>query len=262
MWDRLLDVLYPRTCAGCRRGPWPFCPDCMTALVAVTPPLCDRCGRPLVRTADTCRDCPPSLHRARAAFVYEGPVRSAVLRLKFAGDRSVARALGSAMASAWAPADASGSSTGADVVTWVPLSPKRRAKRGYDQARALAVVVAREHRLPTRPLLRRVRDVGPQARRAGADRRQVMEGVFRSIRTDVPERVLLVDDVLTTGATAAACADALRSAGACEVSLLVAARSVRGRAGAMLASGSGPGLWLPGRSSPGSRSQSQAKRPT
>jgi len=159
------------------------------------------------------------------------------------------------MAAAW-------SSVEVDVVTWVPLSPKRRARRGYDQARALAVVVARQHGLPARPLLRRVRDLGPQARRAGADRREAMRGMFRSIRRDVAERVLLVDDVLTTGATASACASALQDAGAEEVSLLVAARSVRGRAGAMLASGSGPGLWLPGEALPGSRCQSQAKRPT
>lgn len=253
--DRFLDALYPRACAGCRDGPWPFCPDCASALVVITPPSCERCGRPLARTAASCPDCPPNLHRARAAFVYEGPVRSAIHRLKFGGDRSVARALGIAMAEA-AP------SVGADLVTWVPLSPKRRAKRGYDQARALAVAVSRELGLAAEALLRRVRDLGPQARRGGSGRRRAMEGAFRTIRRDIPERILLIDDVLTTGATAGACAAALLEAGAGQVSLLVAARAVGRKAGAMLASGSGPGLWLPGESLPGSRRQSQAKRPT
>ncbi len=121
----------------------------------------------------------------------------------------------------------------ADAVTWVPLSSRRRRERGYDQARALAREVARRRGLPLVPLLERVADTPPQARKGAAERREAMRGLFgvpaRAARTPVPRRVLLVDDVLTTGATLAACSEALLSGGARDVSALVAARAITGR---------------------------------
>jgi predicted amidophosphoribosyltransferase len=115
----------------------------------------------------------------------------------------------------------------ADVVTWVPLSRRRQAERGFDQAKALALVVARELDLPVRPMLRRHGDdAGTQARRGGEARRAAMLGRFAPVGS-APRRVLLVDDVLTTGATASACAAALQAGGGTEISLLVAARAVR-----------------------------------
>jgi hypothetical protein len=134
-------------CAGCSHGAWPFCPVCGDKLGVISPPLCDRCGRPWNKPKERCPDCPPSQIRvARAPFLYEGPVRSALYRLKFSGWRSVAEALGAAMATV-AP-------TAVDTVTWVPLGRKRRATRGYDQARSLALVVGVRLGVPVSPLLR------------------------------------------------------------------------------------------------------------
>jgi ComF family protein len=183
---------------------------------------------------------------ARAPFRYEGPAREAVHRLKFAGWRDVGAALARAIAACEGLAEA-------DVVTWVPLARRRLAERGYDQARALAVSLGRELELPVVRGLRRVVATGPQSKRRGADRRTAMRGAFASVGV-APQRVLLVDDVLTTGGTAAACAEALRGAGAREVHLVTAARAVHrparpllGPVGAAYARGGPrPGLWLPG----------------
>jgi ComF family protein len=146
-----------------------------------------------------------------------------VLRLKFGGDRTVVAALGSAMA-AIARTGIEGSI--ADVVTWVPLSRARLGERGFDQAALLARRVARMVGLDDVPLLERRVDLSPQAKRGGNERREAMKGAFAPLG-DAPERVLLVDDVLTTGATAAACASALERVGARSVTLLAAARSGR-----------------------------------
>ena len=168
---------------------------------------------------DTCGDCPPpGITRARAPFLYQGPVADMIRALKFRGWGWVARSLGGAMAHALG-------SESASVATWVPLARRRRAARGFDQAELLARVAGRRLDLPTARLLHRARETGSQARRAGRERRVAVHGTFRT-RGPVPASVLLVDDVLTTGATAAACAAALRQAGARRVVLLTAARSL------------------------------------
>jgi predicted amidophosphoribosyltransferase len=217
---RLLDVLFPNRCAGCGVGPWPFCARCVAQLIALAPPWCERCGVPWAGTRSRCPECPPSeIDVARAPFLFQGPARHAVHRLKFAGWRPVAAALGQAMVAVLPP------SAETEVVTWVPLSRRRAAERGFDQARALAEGVGAATSLCAVPLLERTVDLPPQARRSGAQRRAAMAGAFRPVGP-CPTRVLLVDDVLTTGATAGACAAALRTAGARHVTVLTAARAV------------------------------------
>jgi ComF family protein len=239
--SQALDVVFPRSCAGCGAGPWPFCGSCADALVALEPPWCVRCGRPTERAVASCRDCPPiSIDLARSAFLFHGPARRAIHRLKFSGWRSVADALaGAIVATHPFPAD---------VVTWVPLARSRLSSRGYDQAKVLARALAARTGLPALPLIRRAADIGPQARRAGAERRLALEGAFRPSGRPVPARVLLVDDVLTTGATADVCARVLRQAGAHRVSLATAARAFSGPLPARYTRPKGPrlGLWLPG----------------
>jgi predicted amidophosphoribosyltransferase len=114
-----------------------------------------------------------------------------------------------------------------DAVTWVPLAPRRRGARGFDQAEMLAALVASKLGLESVPLLTRVRDTTAQATRTGRQRRASLRGAFAP-SDRAPPSVLLVDDVLTTGVTAAACAAALKQGGARRVGLLTAARSCRG----------------------------------
>ena len=242
MLQALLDLLYPRRCAGCGIGHWPFCASCRERLILLVPPSCVRCGRPAEESLPACADCPPRvLDCVRSPFLYQGAARAALHRLKFSGWRAVAEALGAAMASV--------SEFTPDSVTWVPLSASRRAGRGYDQARALAEVVAPALGVPAVGMLVRTRDTPAQARRTGPQRRTAMHGAFRFAgRGPPPERVLLVDDVLTTGATAAECARVLRASGARTVGLLVAARAITGPlpARCYTSPDSRLSLWLPG----------------
>jgi len=221
--DRAIDVLFPRTCAGCGAGPWPFCDACSGDLVPLEPPWCLRCGRPADTNVDRCRDCLPApIASARAAFAYRGPAREAVHRLKFSGWRGVGDALAASLAALGPPP--------ADAVTWVPLAARRRAERGFDQARVLARALARELDLPAAAFVRRTKATAPQARRTREQRLEAMKDAFACIpQKAAPARVLLVDDVLTTGATAFSCAVALREGGAREIHLLTACRSFADR---------------------------------
>jgi ComF family protein len=222
--DRALDVLFPRSCAGCAEGAWPFCERCTAELEPLGPPWCRRCGRPTPSDVDRCRDCPPAtIASARAAFAYRGPAREAVHRLKFSGWRGVGEALAGALVTLGPPA--------ADAVTWVPLAPRRRAERGFDQAQVLARALARQLDLPSSAFVRRRSAAGTQARRARDERFAAMAGAFVPLGRGGPSppTLLLVDDVLTTGATASACAAALADAGARTVHLMTACRSFSDR---------------------------------
>jgi ComF family protein len=217
---RLVDVLFPPRGPACGGDGWPLCRDCTARVGVITPPICRRCGRPTEARVERCRDCPPAvIDRVRAPFLYEGPMSRAIKAMKFSGWHALARHLGDAMAVLI--------DHPIDAVTWVPLSRRRRARRGFDQAELLARAVARRAGLPRVRLLSRLRDTRAQARLVGSDRRSALRGAFAAVGTQ-PPAVLLGDDVLTTGSTASACAEALRSAGARSVSVLAAARSLNG----------------------------------
>jgi ComF family protein len=141
--------------------------------------------------------------------------------MKFSGWHALGRHLAGAMA------EVVGDLLPTEVVSWVPLSRHRKGKRGFDQAEVLARALATRLSLPVRPLLRRTRDTAAQARMGGVERRGALAGAFVA-RAEPPASVLLVDDVLTTGATAGACARTLKRAGAGRVSVLTAARSLGG----------------------------------
>jgi predicted amidophosphoribosyltransferase len=153
------------------------------------------------------------LHSCRSLLVYDGPVRALVAGLKYGNHRSAVGWLGEGLANL-APPDA-------HVVTWAPTAPARRRQRGYDQARVLAKALAARLRLPLRATLRRS---GPLVAQTGLDRAARLANPTFEPTADLSGlTVLLVDDVLTTGATLQAAGLALRRTGAARVHGLTAA---------------------------------------
>jgi ComF family protein len=218
----LLDLLLPPTCAACGAGGWPLCGSCTERVAVITAPWCEACGRPWEEPLPSCSDCPPRvIDEARAPFLYEGPISQAIRGMKFSGWHALGAHLAAAMA------EVAGDLLPADIVAWVPLARRRLRRRGFDQAEVLASALANRLDLPSSRLLRRIRDTTAQARKGGSERRRALQGAFEA-GEDPPGTVLLVDDVLTTGATAAACARTLKRAGATRVSVLTAARSLGG----------------------------------
>jgi len=219
-----LDLVFPPRCGACGRHGAFVCEQCAAALSAAGPPRCRRCWRPGPDAAE-CLDCrlrPPAFDGLRAAFVYQGPARELVHGLKYRG----LTALGEPMARLIIE-HLGDELRDADLVAAVPLSGRRQRSRGYNQARVLARAIALELGLPLLSRgLARLRHTPPQARSADAETRaRNVVGAFACREgTLAGARVLLVDDVTTTGATLSSCAGALKQAGAASVLALAFAR--------------------------------------
>ena len=233
--DGLLAVLLAPGCAACdaplshpSRGP--VCGACWDSIGRFTPPLCDRCGDPLpswrvlgvAANASVCPRCsrrPSALTGSRAIGAYDGSLRAIVHAFKYAGCRSLSHGLGAHLRESAADLLAR-----ADIVVPVPLHRSRQRTRGFNQARDLA----RRLGVPMVETLRRVRATPSQTDLPAAARRGNMRNAFALRRGKAVDglRIVLVDDVSTTGATIEACARVLRAAGAAEVSAVTAARVV------------------------------------
>jgi ComF family protein len=233
----LLDAVLPPRCLACGaivESQGRLCAGCWRSLTFLGPPQCRLCGYPLphaVPDAPLCGACavePPAFDRARAALRYDEGARSLILAFKHADRTDSAPAFGRWLARAGAELLA-----GADLIAPVPLHRWRLLKRGYNQAAILARALAREAGVALVPdLLQRRRATPSQQGLSGQARlANVTPAAFRphpwhKARLD-GRRVVLVDDVMTTGATVGACARVLRRAGAVEVDVLTLARVVR-----------------------------------
>jgi predicted amidophosphoribosyltransferase len=217
----VLDLLFPRRCAVCRLLGEPLCGRCDSRLVRLRPPLCDRCGSPGPWPVRRCVECAGRRIRfatARAALLYDAPARTLVLAWKEHGRRDLTRMLARLV-------DGAVESPEADVVTFVPGDRDRVLRRGHSPPERLAWELAALWRLPVRPLLLRSRR-SPQRGLTLPDRLVNAAGAFTAFGA-VPRRIILVDDVYTTGSTANACAATLSRSGAVRVDVICVARAVR-----------------------------------
>jgi ComF family protein len=230
----VLDFALPPRCPGCgavTEAPHRFCLTCWSALTFLGEPCCARCALPFAygSGADAlCGSClaePPAFDRLRAAVAYGDISREVALKLKYGGRPGIAETMARFMARHLAPADGT-------IVAPVPLHRWRIWRRGYNQSALIAAALARRAGLETRlDLLRRVKRTPPLRGMGPRERRDAVRGAFRvdpEKKAAVKGRpVLLIDDVYTSGATANACAGALRRAGAARIEILCWARVVK-----------------------------------
>jgi ComF family protein len=229
-----LDIALPTLCLSCREpvAGEGLCPACWGKLSFIAPPYCARLGIPFVYDPGPgllsmeAIAAPPAYQRARAAVRYDEVASTLVHALKYQDRTDLAPAMGRWMARAGAELF-----DGADALIPVPLHWKRDWSRRYNQSAALAKVIAREMKISVEAdLLRRIRATHQQVGLSRAERARNVQGAFaveQDQRANVTgKRFVLVDDVLTSGATVDACARALLRAKAASVDVLVFARVV------------------------------------
>lgn len=209
--ELLLCLLFPPRCLLCgdRTAPGEvFCEDC--ALQAPESPVERRFPVPGEGEREL---------RVLSPLFYKGGVKETVRQFKFQGKRGLAKPLGRLMAGA-----AAGEGP-FDGVAWVPMGREGKRKRGYDQSQLLARSVARSLRIPCLPLLQKVRETQTQHELSRREREKNVKNAYQSDDRARGRSLLLVDDIVTTGATLTACAQALYSAGALRVAGLCAANT-------------------------------------
>jgi len=241
----LLSILFPVRCVHCgASGNW-LCHACAASLAPVGPHCCRRCGRAADSDLDECPECRTRelhFHGARSAFCYEGPARSLIHRLKYSGQRRLAgfmAEISAPLLADWlSQTNAGGASrndaglTGGDervTLTCVPLHSSKLVSRGYNQASMYARALSRRLGLPLSDLLSRHHPTTPQNTLDFRQRRNNLSGsILLSRKTPrLTGRVILVDDVYTTGATAAECARILNEGLGVQVYIWTFGRTVR-----------------------------------
>jgi ComF family protein len=223
---RLLDLAFPARCPGCGREGAPICARC-------TPALDARLELPAGVAIGLPSDVPAPLLQLEWCAPFGGMVRRALHELKYSGETRLAIPLGDAIGRRWARVAAGG-----DVLVPVPVHAERARRRGYDQAELIARAAGHALGLPCAPILERVRATTAQFDLDRATRATNVRGAFRlrpraaagGKAPQAPEQrlagrwIVLVDDVVTTGATLSACAEPLLAAGAVGVSAVTVAR--------------------------------------
>ena len=206
--QKLIELLAPATCVGCaNEGDW-LCSNCQTDSIIVPAPACYRCEK-LTPDGATCNGCSEAdgLRQVTSAAVYRGSAKELIRILKFKRGRSAA-GVAARLILQQLPAGLD-----VDMVTAVPISPSRYRERGYNQSELIAKIIARQIGRPYRPALMRSTSAH-QVGRGRNERLEAIRGSFQSIRAVDGQRILVIDDVLTTGATLAECAAVLSAAGA------------------------------------------------
>lgn len=225
--EKLVSLLVPPLCVVCREPEWSgdaVCPACRRGLVALPDPRCERCGAPVVTRVSRCPECrgrPLGFRAAWSPYAYESAARGIVAALKARGATPAARLMAAAIVSR-APAGLL-----AGTLVPVPAHPERRRRHGMNQASCLAAALGCAAKLPVARALRRAPGSRPQVGLARGERLANARGSVSTRRAPPAGRLVLVDDVYTTGATLDACARSLVEAGGQDVVAVTFARATR-----------------------------------
>jgi competence protein ComFC len=218
----LADLFYPQRCVGCeRRASDVLCRACFDALPFVGSPFCGRCGLPTAFATPLCEECKNvdfAFESARAPLKYDGVGKKTVHALKYRGYKRVVDRLAAPLMLQVID------DSRFDAVVPVPLHRSRRRKRGFNQAELLARGISDKLRATVSDTLEAVRSTRDQIELSAAQRRANVAGAYRA-KESLRGRILLVDDVFTTGATMHACAETLLRAGAREIHALSLCRT-------------------------------------
>jgi len=230
----ILDLVYPRTCSGCSRpleaDRGHLCWECLASLDIIVHPFCSKCGDPvdgMVEGSYVCSWCvrnEPAFDLARSAARYRGPLVVALQQFKYDGATCVG---GDLVELLFACVITHFESARFDVVAFVPLHPSKERRRTFNQSRLLASGLASRLKMPLfARALRRVKNTPTQT---SLTLRQRQENIRKAFEVPAPEwvagrRILLVDDIMTTGATVAECGRVLKEAGAASVHVATVAR--------------------------------------
>ena len=223
-----VQLLYPLHCPVCDGivplGQGQVCDGCLPKLRLLTPPWCMKCGKRLAEEAEYCADCREGKHgfeRGRSLYEY-GSAASSLYRFKYSGRREYAGFYGEQAAEYLGDYIRS---VRPDGLVPIPLHPRRRAKRGYNQAELIACEIGRRMELPVYPdLLLRVRDTVPLKQLNPKERQNNLKKAFNISRNDVKlKTILLIDDIYTTGSTMDEAVRALKLCGVERVSFLTLA---------------------------------------
>jgi len=226
MLDAILNLLFPLACILCnapvQERCWgPVCPSCWNRMKPLEPPYCPRCGMPAPFIEGPCGACRRQEHAfdfARSALIFNDPLREVIHHLKYSDRVSLARPLGSLLCGCLER-----EAFQSHVVIPVPLHRKRERSRGYNQAGLIAESLAKLNRKIDTATLYRRKNTPSQTGLSRSQRTLNLSGAF-GVRGRVPECVLVVDDVFTTGSTLHEVAKTLKRNGADRVEVLTVAR--------------------------------------
>jgi ComF family protein len=221
-----IDVILPPVCSHCQKVGSLFCAECRAAVPWLEEPICMACGKPTTQSVLCCSSCqqqPLPLTQVRSATLFEGPVPPLLRGMKYHGFFALAEPLAALMAAAWPRWEVP-----LELVLPIPLHPRREKERGFNQSALLVQHLCRQLGWPTSPAaLRRLRATRPQVGLDAGERRTNLHNAFEADSDIVAgKRILLVDDVCTTGATLATAARTLLDAGAASVSAYCVARAL------------------------------------
>jgi ComF family protein len=224
-WSWLsLDWLFPPQCGGCEKRGKIWCDECNQNIRLIKPPICKFCGQQ-IQKGEICFNCEiskPHYNRMRSLAIYDGPLRNAILKLKYYRDISLGNILAELLIKLFL-----NQTWEVDIILPVPLGLERQAQRGYNQASLLAKPIALACGIAYEPGgLEKIKNTPSQVGLNFAQRHLNVKDVFFANEKIIRgKRVMLVDDVCTSGATITACAEALEAANAKKIYALTLARA-------------------------------------